>query len=134
MIGMCRMCAEELFGKGRTLPIRYHCGHCGQEQRPGEKLCSNCGKPVYEMPRVHTFKANETPRRSQSDNATEPPSPSTAVRSRSRADRKFIVALIGIIVLAFVGNAALGGNTHDRSAHKESDRVAIRSNSGTHNG
>jgi hypothetical protein len=76
---------------------------------------------------VHTFKANEPPHRSQSDNATEPPSPSAAVRSRSRADRKFIVALIGIIVLAFVGNAALGGNTHDRTAHKESDRVAIRS-------
>jgi predicted nucleic acid-binding Zn ribbon protein len=77
-------------------PERY-CSYCGQELRPEDQFCSNCGMPVHRAARVPTPKA---------DRAVPPLPPPTQQVGRRRGwpgrGRKLVVILVLVVLVLYL--------------------------------
>lgn len=99
--------------------VDRHCRNCGNELSPNDRFCSNCGRPVHEVAHVPTPEAD----------VPVPPPPSTqqagsAVQEgtsggRWRGPLVGCLILIGLVFLAVVGGALVGGEGQQASSPPE---------------
>ncbi len=116
-------------------PTRY-CGNCGNELRPNDQFCQNCGQPVDQTARVPTPEADVSvppPPQQQAAQQAPPQQQAGPPPPRRSTTSKVLIGCVGLVVLSvlFVGCLAVlavgggdgtGGDQQAQNPSQDSDQ------------